>query len=289
MSNFKDLLDQPLPSKRDIFSESSEDDDIFNSFFESDEDEPSSDEEYESGEDEDDSSEDTSDDVEEGADCSYYEDDDYDDLDDMDDDEIADSINDLDDDLGDDDDDYDDLDDELGDEDDADDDGIPDDMEDEEVPQPLEGEDDVKADEMMAIATTPVLIRDELTAEEAVNFYESSDYDIAVNEGLVLESDVEDLYQEGVFASPNKPFKMTKKARFRQLYEMSVLIEARMHNDPIYTKLEKAYRIERINKKKLRKKYHGLAIRRAKIYLKRLTNSKSGVLKNIGKKLGIKK
>ena len=213
MSNFKDLLDQPLPSKRDIFSESSEDDDIFNSFFESDEDEPSSDEEYESGEDEDDSSEDTSDDVEEGADCSYCEDDDYDDLDDMDDDEIADSINDLDDDLGDDDD-YDDLDDELGDEDDADDDGVPDDMEDEEVPQPLEGEDDAKADEMMAIATTPVLIRDELTAEEAVNFYESSDYDIAVNEGLVLESDVEDLYQEGVFASPNKPFKMTKKARF---------------------------------------------------------------------------
>ena len=251
------------------------------SFFESDDDDTSSDEEYESGETEDDvddTSDAGSDDVEEGVD-----DDVEDDLDDLDDEDIASSLNDLDDD------DLDDLDDdEL---DDLDDDGIPDDLEDEDdvVPQPLEGEDDKKADEMMAIATTPILIRDELTAEEAAQFYESADYEIAVNEGLVLESDIEDLYQEGVFASPNKPFKMTKKARFRQLYEMSVLIEARMHNDPDYIKLEKAYRIERINKKKLRKKYHGLAIRRAKVYLKRIMNSKSGVLKNIGKKLGIKK
>lgn len=286
MSKFDDILNQPLPSRKGSYTESTDDDDLYNSFFESDDDERFDDSTDESGDDEGDPSDEelASDDTEEGADCSYCEDDDYGDdfdPDDMDDDEIADSINDLDMDMDDDEFDPDDVDDE-----DIDGNGIPDE---DEIPEPLDGEDDRKADEMMAIATTPMLIRDELTAEEAANFYESTDADIAISEGLVLESDIEDLYQEGVFASPNKPFKMTKQARFRQLYEMSVLIESRMHNDPMYTKLQKAYKIERICKKHLRKKYHNLALRRAKIYLKRLMKSKSGVLNNIGKKLGIKK
>ena len=283
MNAFEDILNQPLPSQRGLYSESG-DDDFYKNFFESDDDDDSDfdDSASESGESEDDG--DDTDDVEEGGDCSYCEDDDLG-FDDMDDDEIASSINDLDmdgmDGLDDDDLDMDGLDD-----DDLDNNGIPDE---DENPEPLDGEEDQKANDMMAIATTPMLIRDELTAEEAANFYESADADIAVSEGLVLESDIEDLYQEGVFASPNKPFKMTKQARFKQLYEMSVLIESRMHNDPMYTKLQKAYKIERICKKHLRKKYHNLALRRAKIYLKRLMKSKSGVLNKIGQKLGIKK
>lgn len=283
MSYFDDILKRPLPSQ---VQESYEDDmDAFDRFLMESDDE----DEY------DDTSDSGNDDTEEGCEdeCGPgYEDvddDDFDDLDDMDDDDIADSIEDIDDDLDlgidDDDDDLDDALDDVADDDEEDDDVDDDD----ETPAPLEGEDDKKADEMMAIATTPMLIRDELTAEEAVNFYESADAEIAINEGMMLESDMQDLYQEGVFASPNKPFKMTKKARFNQLYEMSVLIEGRMHNDAYYTKLQKAYKIERICKKQLRKKYHGLAIRRAKIYLKRLMKSKSGVLNKIGKKMGLKK
>ena len=96
----------------------------------------------------------------------------------------------------------------------------------------------------------------ELTAEESVQFYESTDSDIAVSEGLIMESDVDDIFTEGVFASPNKPFKMTKRARFKQLYELSVQIEARAHRDPQMVKLDRAYKIERQIKANLRKKYN---------------------------------
>lgn len=302
MSYFDDILKRPLPSQVQESYDGEDDMDDFDQFLsESEEDEMDEFDRFlQESEDNDeygDPSDDENDDTEEGCKgkCSpgyEYCEDDLDDLDDMDDDEIADSIEDIDDDLDlgiDDDDDLDDALDDVEDDDDLDDDLDDDGDDEDDAPAPLEGEDDKKADEMMAIATTPILIRDELTAEEAVNFYESVDAEVAIEEGMLLESDMQDLYQEGVFASPNKPFKMTKKARFNQLYEMSVLIEGRMHNDPMYTKLQKAYKIERICKKELRKKYHNLAIRRAKIYLKRLMKSKSGVLNKIGKKMGLKK
>ena len=302
MSYFDDILKRPLPSQVHESYDGEDDMDDFDQFLsESEEDEMDEFDRFlQESEDNDeygDPSDDENDDTEEGCKgkCSpgyEYCEDDLDDLDDMDDDEIADSIEDIDDDLDlgiDDDDDLDDALDDVDDDDDLDDDLDDDGDDEDDAPAPLEGEDDKKADEMMAIATTPILIRDELTAEEAVNFYESVDAEVAIEEGMLLESDMQDLYQEGVFASPNKPFKMTKKARFNQLYEMSVLIEGRMHNDPMYTKLQKAYKIERICKKELRKKYHNLAIRRAKIYLKRLMKSKSGVLNKIGKKMGLKK
>ena len=92
-------------------------------------------------------------------------------------------------------------------------------------------------------------------------------------------SDIEQAYTESVFASPNKKFKMTKQARFKQLYELSLQIEARHHNDPYYPKLQKAYKIERTIKAGWRKRYHALALRRAKKYLKRISMSKSGALR----------
>lgn len=148
---------------------------------------------------------------------------------------------------------------------------------------------DQKADDMLAMVATPMLIKDELTAEESVNFYESADSDIAVDEGLIMESDLDEIFTEGVFASPNRPFKMTKKARFKQLYELSVQIEARAHRDPKMKQLDRAYKIERKIKAELRKKYGIAAKKRAMIYLKRLMKSKSGVLKNLGRKMLPKK
>lgn len=308
MSSFSDILSKPLPSQQGFYHESDEDDDFLSNFFESEDDDTGADDVAEDGEDDDfstdedggygeeDEDSDYDDEDECGDDGGYgdfdedggYDDedecgscdedgeDDFDDLDDLDDDDIANSIEDIDDDLDLGIDDDDDLDDEE-------------DEDDDETPKALDPEEDKKADDLMAIAATPMLIRDELTAEEAADFYESADMDIAINEGMMLESDAEDLFEEGVFASPNKPFKMTKRARFRQLYEMSVLIEGRAHNDPKYIKLQKAYKIERTLKKDLRKKYHSQALRRAKIYLKRLMSSKSGVLNKIGKKMGLKK
>ena len=149
----------------------------------------------------------------------------------------------------------------------------------------LDEVEDKKADDMLAMVATPMLIKDELTAEESVQFYESVDADIAMNEGRIEESDMDDLFEEGVFASPNRPFKMTKKARFRQLYELSVLIEAQAHRDPLKVKLDRAYAVERKIKKQLRQRYKAQAMKRAKGYLMRLMKSKSGVMKSLAKKI----
>lgn len=149
----------------------------------------------------------------------------------------------------------------------------------------LDEVEDKKADDMLAMVATPMLIKDELTAEESVQFYESVDADIAMSEGLIEESDMDDLFEEGVFASPNRPFKMTKKARFRQLYELSVLIEAQAHRDPLKVKLDRAYAVERKIKKQLRQRYKAQAMKRAKGYLMRLMKSKSGVMKSLAKKI----
>lgn len=149
----------------------------------------------------------------------------------------------------------------------------------------LDEVEDKKADDMLAMVATPMLIKDELTAEESVQFYESVDANIAMNEGLIEESDMDDLFEEGVFASPNRPFKMTKKARFRQLYELSVLIEAQAHRDPLKVKLDRAYAVERKIKKQLRQRYKAQAMKRAKGYLMRLMKSKSGVMKSLAKKI----
>lgn len=262
MSLFTELMKSELPSKADqAYLESDENlDDV------------------DTGSDVDESDED---DITDGSDTEESFEDELDDLDDI---ELSD-------------DELDELEDELGDGD-EDLDDIPDDIEDDlsEIdsneecpPSPLEGEEDVEADNMMAVAATPLLIKDELSVEESVAFYGSEDAEILVSEGMILDSMLGEVFEEGVFANPNTKFKMTKAARFKQLYEISVQIEARMHNDPDYAILQKLYALERAKKKKLRAKYHALAIRRAKIYLKRIAKSKSGVLSKIGKKLGLKR
>ena len=161
---------------------------------------------------------------------------------------------------------------------------------------PLEGEADQDADTMMAIVATPMVLDDTLTEEEARDFIESGDADIAVSEDLMLESALDDMvstlfdgesqaYTESVFASPNRPYKMTKKARLNQLYELSLQIEARAHHDPYVPRIEKAYKIERQIKAGWRKRYGQLAMKRAKKYLKKLMNSKSSGLKKAAKRL----
>lgn len=161
---------------------------------------------------------------------------------------------------------------------------------------PLEGDADQDADSMMAIVATPMMLDDTLTTEEARDFFESGDMDIAIAEDLILESSCDEMveelfgsgdqeFTESVFASPNRPYKMTKKARFNQLYELSLQIEARAHHDPFVPRLDKAYRIEREIKAGWRKRYGALAARRAKNYLKRLMHSNSKGLKKAATRL----
>ena len=145
---------------------------------------------------------------------------------------------------------------------------------------------------MMSTAATTIVVNDELNAQEKAEFLESAEQlQIAVNEGLLLESDINDMmYDLGMVTEGHKYNKkmlirLDKKSKMKQLYSLAVNVSACAHHDPDFIKLKKVLRVRKQLRAKLRKKYHAEAMKRMKVYYKRLTSSKSSVLSNIGKKL----
>ena len=128
-----------------------------------------------------------------------------------------------------------------------------------------------KVDEVMNAVATPLLIKNEFASEDDYSeFVESVDSDIAVAEGFLTERTI---------------VKFDKNAKKAQLYEVAVAAVAREKKDPLYKKLETVYKMERILKAKLRKKYHAQANAKVKEYLQRAKKSKSGILAKIAAKL----
>ena len=124
-------------------------------------------------------------------------------------------------------------------------------------------------DKMNAIAT-PMLLADELDECDMKEFVESTDCDIAIAEGFLTERTI---------------VKFDKNAKRAQLYEVAVRSIAQEKNDPLWRKLETVYKMERILKAKLRKKYHSQANAKVKEYLARAKKSKSGILSRIAAKI----
>lgn len=149
-----------------------------------------------------------------------------------------------------------------------------------------------EADDMMSLAATTVLVNDELNKDEKKKFIEStSDVKAAINEGLLLESDINDMAASlGLITESNNYNKkmiirLDKAAKQKQLYAIAVNVSAAAHNDPQYRQLKKLNRMRKIIRAKLDKKYHNEAIRRMKVYYKRLISSNSAPLAAIGKDL----
>ena len=303
---FKDLLKQPLPSQR--LHIDSEDEEFLESVMEDifGEDVDDYDDDYEeagdpSEEDELDHPEEpviTGDNKEESnvksedAFASLFDDDDDDPESD-----INQSVLDAEDD--DDDDDFDYLDDMSDDELDSLDDDIEDDnisaVLPDEPEERLSADEEQQADDMMGIAATTILVNNEMNAEEKAAFIESErDCQIAVNEGLLLESDINEIAESvGLVQEKNYNKKMIirldKDAKMKQLYAVGINVSAASHNDPDYRKLKKVNRVRKTLRAKLRRKYHGEALKRMKIYFKRLRSSKSGPLAKLGQKFDKKK
>lgn len=155
----------------------------------------------------------------------------------------------------------------------------------------LDPEEEKVADDLMSVSATTELLKNELNAEERAQFYESSrDTQIAVYEGFLLESDIEDgrdidddLFTEAKMWRKTM-VRFSRDDRKKQLYSVAVNVSARAHNDPLYFKYQKILKARKLYKRKLEKKYHNEAIKRMRIYFNRLKNSKSSVLANIGKK-----
>lgn len=161
-----------------------------------------------------------------------------------------------------------------------------------ETPQKLSPDEEMQADDMMSVAATAAIVNDEMNAEEKAQFIESErDVQIAINEGLLMESDIQDIANAaGKFITENNYNKkmiirLDKNAKMKQLYAIGVNVSAAAHKDPDYYKLKKVNRIRRTLQSKLRKKYHGEALKRMRVYMKRLVSSKSKTLSNIGKKI----
>lgn len=174
----------------------------------------------------------------------------------------------------------------------ADSDDDPDDIADDEEEELTDSE-EKKADEVMALAATPILLKDELNKDDGTKEAFSTESFIAVAEGFLLESSAYDLstsssdypfMEKKVFASKTR-IQLNEQDRRKQLFEVGVQASARAHNDPVYWKLQKVYKLERLYKAKLRAKYRGEALKRVKAYIIRLKKSASGVLNNLANKI----
>ena len=161
---------------------------------------------------------------------------------------------------------------------------------------PLDPELDTRGDEMLAAIATPDLIEDMLSDDEYSDFIESGDASVAAAEGYIEEQYIneamecdeigfDDIFSEAAFAPEGKKYKMTKSARLKQLYQISLQIEARLHNDPGYARMQKVYKIRRNIRAQWHQRYGALAMRRAKRYLKGLMKSNSSGIKKVASRL----
>lgn len=155
----------------------------------------------------------------------------------------------------------------------------------------LSPEEEKEADDLMAVSATTEVIRSELSAEEQKDFYESTEAQIAVYEGFLLESDLLSEDTDVMTEATKRKFynktrvQFSKKDRLAQLFAVAVNVSAKAHNDPLYTRYQKILKLRRVTRSKLRKKYKAEAIRRMKVYYQRLRSSKSPVLNKVAKKV----
>lgn len=156
----------------------------------------------------------------------------------------------------------------------------------------LSADEEQEANDMMSVAATTALINDEMNKEEKCKFIESTEWvSAAVNEGLLLESDVNELATTlGLITEANNynkkmVIRLDKEAKKKQLFAIAVNVSAAAHHDADYVKLKKVNRMRKILRHKLIKKYQAEATRRMKVYFKKLTTSKATPLQKIGQAL----
>ena len=163
----------------------------------------------------------------------------------------------------------------------------------------LTPDEEMHADDLMQVAGAAALIRGEMNAEERTALVESvSDLRIGMTEGFLNDSLIMDLKEsvsdatmddDDAFTEAkiyNKTtVRMSKKARLNQLFEIAVITCARAHNDPSYAKYKKACKIKKFYRAQMRQRYRSEAMKRMKILFARLKQSKSPIIKSLGKKV----
>ena len=152
----------------------------------------------------------------------------------------------------------------------------------------LSPEEEIEADDMMSVAATTMLVRDEMNVEERTQFVQNEGRP-AVNEGFMTESDINELANElGLVQEAKYTNKMIirldAESKKKQLYALAVNVSAAAHNDPDYIKLKKVMKMRKVLRARLEKKYHSEATKRMRVYYARLRRSKSESLSKVGNK-----
>lgn len=163
----------------------------------------------------------------------------------------------------------------------------------------LSPEEEIDADDMMNLAATTMLVKDELSVEERVAFLKNTEeINMVINEGFLTDADVTemamelDMLKDDVVTEAKYNNRMIIKldaaSKKKQLYALAVNVSAAAHNDPDYKKLKKVMKLRKILRAKLDRKYHSEASKRARVYFMRLKKSNSPTLAKIGKENGPK-
>ena len=153
----------------------------------------------------------------------------------------------------------------------------------------LTPDEEIKADDMMSVAATAMLVNDELSADEKKELCENVDeLNVMVNEGFMLPSDITSLqFDSGLVTEGqynNKQIiRLSAASKKKQLYALAINISAAAHGDPDYKKYKKVMKMRKILRAKMERKYKSEATKRMKVYFARLRASKSKVLNGIAK------
>ena len=163
------------------------------------------------------------------------------------------------------------------------------DIEDDEEQATLTPDEEMKADDMMSVAATTMLVNDELNDEEKAEFIDK-EAETAVAEGFMTDADVKQIgYEIGLITEGNNYnrkmiIRLDAESKKKQLFALAVNISAAAHKDSDYKKYKKVMKMKKILRKKMEKKYRSEAMKRMKIYFTRLRRSKSQTLNKIANK-----
>lgn len=153
----------------------------------------------------------------------------------------------------------------------------------------LTPDEELKADEMMQIAATTKLVNDELNAEERAAFVQN-EADTAIREGFMTDADVNLIAEEAGLTTEGKYtskqiIKLSAESKKKQLFALAVNVSAASHGDADWKKLKKVMLARKILRERLTKKYKSEAIKRCRVYFRRLQSSKSPVINKLADKV----
>ena len=161
----------------------------------------------------------------------------------------------------------------------------------EDVPEEtLTPEEEIKADDMMKVAATTMLVNDELNAEERASFLQDeAEVNTAINEGFLSEAVVNQMMVNDELVTEAKYgnkmiIKLDAASKKKQLYALAVNVSAAAHNDKDYIKYKKLMKMKKILRARMNQKYKAEATKRMRVYFARLNKSGSKVLKNVADK-----